>query len=209
MAKQEPGRRERKKDETRQRIVERAMELIARQGYEEVTMEQIAAAADVAKGTLYNYFPVKEAIVGAYMRTCARRAAPEVARLVTEAADTRERLRGLFAGVAQWQGEQRELCRHYLAYRMPQLLESLRNPELRSGFEQNLQMIVQRGVDDGELRGDLPVATLSGYLESAYLMVMLSWLALDDYDYTAGLLQMVDMFLTGAQRQPGGAGHES
>lgn len=33
-------------------------------GYEAVCMEQIADAADVAKATLYNYFPVKEALIG-------------------------------------------------------------------------------------------------------------------------------------------------
>ncbi len=32
-------------------------------GYESVTMEQIAAAADVARGTLYNHFPFKEAVL--------------------------------------------------------------------------------------------------------------------------------------------------
>ena len=201
MADQELSRRERKKDEMRQRIVEQAMQLFADRGYEPVTMEQIAEAADVAKGTLYNYFPVKEAIVSAYMRTCARQKAPEVAKLVAEGADTRERLATLFVWIAHWQRDKRELYHHYLNYRMTQWLGSLRNPELRSGFEQNLQMVMQRGIDDGELRGDLPAATLSGYLESAYLMVMLNWLALDDYDYEAGLLQMVDLFLSGV-RQP-------
>lgn len=204
MDNQEVSRRERKKDETRQRIVEQAMRLFADRGYESVTMEQIAEAADVAKGTLYNYFPVKEAIVSAYMRVCARQKAPEVARLVAEGSDTRQRLLTLFTGVAQWQGGQRELYRHYIAYRMTQLLESLRNPELRSGFEQNLQMVIQRGIDDGELRGDLSAAVLCGYLESAYLMVMLNWLALDGYDYKAGLVQMVDMFLSGAQQKKAG-----
>lgn len=201
MTEQELSRRERKKDETRQRIVEQAMALFGERGYEAVTMEQIAEAADVAKGTLYNYFSVKEAIVSAYMRACALQAAPEVARLVAEAADTRERLSRLFVEVAQWQRGQRELYRHYLNYRMTQLLESLRNPELRSGFDQNLLLIIQQGIDDGELRNDLSAVNLAGYLGSGYLTVMLNWLAQDDYDYEAGLLQMVDIFLSGAQRR--------
>lgn len=201
MAEQELSRRERKKDETRQRIVEQAMQMFESRGYDAVTMEQIAEAADVAKGTLYNYFPVKEAIVSAYMRTCALQAAPEIAKMMAEAVDTRERLTTLFVRIAQWQQGRRELYRYYLNYRMTQLLESLRNPELRSGFEQNLILVIQQGIDDGELRGDLPAVTLAGYLESAYLMVIMSWLALDDYDYESGLLQMVDIFLTGA-RQP-------
>lgn len=40
-----------------------AMALIRAYGFEETTMEQIAEEADIAKGTLYNYFPAKEAII--------------------------------------------------------------------------------------------------------------------------------------------------
>lgn len=203
MGNQEISRRERKKDETRQRIVEQAMTLFTDRGYDSVTMEQIAEAADVAKGTLYNYFPVKEAIVSAYMRNSAREKGSDVAKLLDKGGNTRERLAMLFVGVARWQSAQRDLHRHYLKYRMTQLMESLHNPELRSGFEQNLQMILRRGMDDGELRSDLPVADLSGHLESAYLMVMMNWLTLDEYDYETGLLQMIDLFISGAQRQSG------
>jgi AcrR family transcriptional regulator len=48
---------------TRQRILEAAQELFARQGFEATTTRDIAAAAGIAVGTLFNYFPTKEAIV--------------------------------------------------------------------------------------------------------------------------------------------------
>jgi AcrR family transcriptional regulator len=57
------GLRERKKLQTRQHIAEVAMRLFAEHGFEEVTVDQIAAAADVAKKTVFNYFPTKEDLV--------------------------------------------------------------------------------------------------------------------------------------------------
>ena len=53
------GRRERKKLETRQRISTAAFALFVERGYEATTVEAIAERADVAKGTVFNYFPQK------------------------------------------------------------------------------------------------------------------------------------------------------
>ena len=57
------GRRERKKQETRERILESGVALFAVQGYDATTMEQIGERADVSRATVFNYFARKEGIV--------------------------------------------------------------------------------------------------------------------------------------------------
>ncbi|MGP3931179.1 TetR/AcrR family transcriptional regulator [Nonomuraea sp. KM88] len=57
------SRRERKKRETRQRIVMVAIKLFEEQGYEQTTMAQIAAAADVDPKTFSNYFRSKDEVL--------------------------------------------------------------------------------------------------------------------------------------------------
>ncbi|MFC4117951.1 TetR/AcrR family transcriptional regulator [Nonomuraea zeae] len=60
---QEESRRERKKRLTRQRIVETAIRLFEEQGYEQTTVTQIAAAADVDPKTFANYFRSKDEVL--------------------------------------------------------------------------------------------------------------------------------------------------
>jgi AcrR family transcriptional regulator len=47
---------------TRRRILEAARGCFSREGFEAATTRDIAAAAGIAAGTLFNYFPAKEAI---------------------------------------------------------------------------------------------------------------------------------------------------
>ena len=63
------GLRERKKQQTRDAIVRAAGTLFARNGFHTTTMEQIAAAADVSAGTLYNYFGTKQAVLLTHLDT--------------------------------------------------------------------------------------------------------------------------------------------
>lgn len=58
-----PGLRERKKQRTRQTIVDVGIGLFATHGYAETTLVEIAAAADIAPSTFFNYFPSKLDIV--------------------------------------------------------------------------------------------------------------------------------------------------
>jgi AcrR family transcriptional regulator len=58
------GRRERRGAETRLRLFRCALQLIAERGFTNVTVEEITEAADVGKGTFFNYFASKDHVLG-------------------------------------------------------------------------------------------------------------------------------------------------
>jgi AcrR family transcriptional regulator len=92
--------RERKKAETRQRIADVATLMFVERGFDNVTVSEVAEAADVSKVTVFNYFPRKEDML--FDRF------PQVRELLTGAVEGRHTdespvaaLRRLFLGLAE------------------------------------------------------------------------------------------------------------
>jgi AcrR family transcriptional regulator len=63
----EAGRRQRRHEETMEKLFTAAMELFSRKGFTQTTVEEITQAADVGKGTFFNYFPSKEHVLGYFV----------------------------------------------------------------------------------------------------------------------------------------------
>jgi AcrR family transcriptional regulator len=74
------GLRERKKQRTRATLIDAAVELCDRQGFERTTVDQIAAIADVSPRTFSRYFATKDAIAVALIDDAIDLAAIELAR---------------------------------------------------------------------------------------------------------------------------------
>src|SRR6516225_2778895 len=100
------GRRQRRKQETRQQIFQAAMNLFARKGIFSTTVEEITDAADVGKGTFFNYFPSKEAILSALAERQLEiidRAVEKAGSAVTVRPVLKEMVRELSSGPARSQ----------------------------------------------------------------------------------------------------------
>ena len=193
------GRISRKKERTTQIIIDAAMSLFAKQGIDATTMEQIAEEADVAKGTLYNYFPVKEAIISAYIQRAF--ATQNDARLshLEGLPDTRSRMEYVFTELIQGVQKQPDLFARYLVYRTKTIVAVSQNDDAPSGIHLLAQRIIELGQQNGEIRTDLPLYTLEDLFEFTFIEVV-KQLAKDGEAITAqqAISGCVDIFINGA-----------
>src|SRR6266542_5449972 len=115
MTELEVSRRERKKEETKERIVKAALRLFKDQGFDATTVDQIAEQADVAKGTFFNYFPRKEAVFGYLSETWVADAERKVGEILAKGGHIWAKMRDVFIEFASFYEEDRELSKHMAA----------------------------------------------------------------------------------------------
>lgn len=89
-----PSRRQRERQRHRDEIVDAAMRLFSEKGFHNVSMQEIAAEAEFATGTIYNFFDSKEALYREIMDEVADNVLSLVKPILEGEADEREKIAG-------------------------------------------------------------------------------------------------------------------
>ncbi|GMV94756.1 MAG: hypothetical protein AMXMBFR82_45340 [Candidatus Hydrogenedentota bacterium] len=108
------GRRDRRKAEVRARIIDASLELFSKQDYVDTTVEQITEAADVGKGTFFNYFDCKEQVLSGLSVRQLARIEDAVDQAIRDERPAKETLRRLLHLTADTPGKSRTLMRNLL-----------------------------------------------------------------------------------------------
>lgn len=192
------GRMERKKREVRQKIIQVAIALFNQQGFDNTTMEQIAEAADVARKTLYNYFPVKEAIADAYIREISMGLAQETFESLQRLPDTRSRLLAALNNSYGWAEKNPELTGIAFGYRMKVTYILPRSEQQETGTQRVIAAIIRQGLETGEIRADLSIQQMLMHIELLRGAVTMDWLSDPSYYVLHEEIEkMVDLVLYG------------
>ncbi|MGS0763432.1 TetR/AcrR family transcriptional regulator [Syntrophomonas curvata] len=197
------GRMERKKRESRQKIINVAMKLFEQQGFSNTTMEQIAEEADVARKTVYNYFSEKEAIADEYVKDISNGLAQEVLVKLQSLPDTRSRLLSALNNAYGWVEINAELTGIVLAYRFKTSYYSCdkyqdsENQQER-GTHRIIAEIIRQGQKAGEIRSDVRLELLVRYIDLLRGTVVWEWLQdTSGFDLREEISRMVDIVLDG------------
>ena len=166
-----PGLRERKKQKTRWSIQEHALRLFQEQGYEQTTVDQIAAAAEISPSTFFRYFKTKEDVVieDEYDPLLLKLIAEEPADRPPLAA-LRNVLRTAFAQMGP-----EELAKVYQRTKLQMAVPALRMRML-DGFTANLDLLAGAFAEQaGRDPDDFEVRVFAGTVTGAMLVVIYTW----------------------------------
>jgi AcrR family transcriptional regulator len=168
-------RRSRRSAELRERLFRAALELFAKKGFAETTVEDITDAADVGKGTFFNYFPSKDHILLAFaeMQIAKLRGAVEEAHHTSEPMP--KFLRSLTTRMTAEPARNPDIVRILL-------LAFLSNPAVRQAML-DLQArvlalhteMIQLGQERGEIRTDLPASAIALVFRQMVFGTLLIW----------------------------------
>lgn len=194
------SRMDRKKEETRQKILAAAMQMFREQGFDAVSMETIAETVDIAKGTLYNYFPVKEAILDEYIRRNFKDRTQAWVAKIRELPATAARMETVFTDLLTGIQSQRVIFEKYTAYRMKQWMSFHQEDHEKSGFQLISAEIIHLGQASGELRSDLPAQMLEDLCEYVFMLTVKEfYLASETFSTPQAIERSINIFLNGTK----------
>jgi len=111
------GRREEKREATRQEILNAARELFQKKGYDETSIDEIVVAANLAKGSFYYHFDSKESLVRALQKAIFEAAAKGVQERLEMKESPLRTLYWFLAETGHWTEQNPEFARAIFAAR--------------------------------------------------------------------------------------------
>lgn len=168
-----PSRRERQKADRRSRIYEAAIELFSQKGFAETTVQEITDHADVGKGTFFNYFASKDAILLEYYKKVVDELLAYAETV--EASTVRGQFELIFrrgAMQARREGKLFEILIREIFAR-PAFAELDR--EIHERFLVVYSGLVERGMAKGELNRALDVALAARLVGDIFSSTALEW----------------------------------
>lgn len=145
------GRRERRAAETRLRLFRCALQLFAARGFPNVTVEEITEAADVGKGTFFNYFESKDHVLGVMAEIQLGKVKDAASRAPLSKQPIYAVLRRLAQRLAEEPGRSPGLARAFIS-------SFLTSPSVREILKRNMQegrKAIGGLIVEGQRRGEI------------------------------------------------------
>jgi AcrR family transcriptional regulator len=194
------GRRERRTEETREKIYRAALHLFIERGFGSTTIEAITNLADVGKGTFFNYFENKERVILMF----GEKQLGRIQTFVDESFGSDSSLNVLIYRLAVSLTEEfgmnsAALFQSFItaAFTNDTVKERM-SSGLAKGREVLAELVVERQ-QRGEIRGELAPAEVAQAFQRMLFGTMVVWSLNPEVPLEESLKKMTDLFLNGVQ----------
>ncbi len=187
------GRLERRRQQTRQRLLTAAQELFATQGFDATTYDEIAERADVARQTAFNHFPRKEEFITAVVEQRHERLRQLLEETTLRQAPAAEQLTAYLRALTTFNEDDHQLSR---------ALTAIPSTGLDVMFSQTAPEVFAESIRLGQRHGDLDPSVdpdlAAEVIYDSYLSTLSRWLC-QDMSFSLGdaLLAKLNVILDG------------
>jgi AcrR family transcriptional regulator len=195
------GLRERKKARLRQEIIDTAVRLFRKRGYEKTRIDDIVQSLEISQPTFFRYFPSKDAVLSEVGRRGFACITDHLKNELSSEATTAEHLRRLYQELARHAEADRPLWR---AVVLSGAMDPVRSPNMRERKECALDLlreILAQGQKRGEVSRAIPAEHLAEFMEGLYNTIVRQW-AVDltgPHKLSDRVSSAVDFFLRGVR----------
>lgn len=196
--------RERQKERRRARIYNVAIDLFKQGGFQTTTAADIARASNVSRGTFFNYYPYKEAVLLDYGSEVMERLRDLAEQRLAQGVPPMTVLYEVWDALADENARERDL--------FPPLAYEVMNPNperARTAYQalplsKVVELILRPLHQEGRIRTDLSLQRISNLIADTYLMVALRWSAYGTERPLRDEMRMaLGLLLEGALRRDG------
>lgn len=174
-------RRERRKVEVRDRIVEAGIALFEERGFAATKVAEICERADIAHKTFFNYFPSKQDLLRAIALYSLDQLLADIEEARTRTGPTAERLGFFFTRIADRAEQAGPLRRELLNELVHVAHDSGTEPEQARKLHAAFGALVRDGLAAGDLSARHDADTLTEMVMGAFYVLMFNWANLDGY----------------------------
>jgi AcrR family transcriptional regulator len=169
------SRRERRSLETRERLFRAALVKFAEKGFAETTVEDITEAADLGKGTFFNYFPSKDHILMAFAEMQIGKLESFVASVRGSGFSMQEILRVLIGRMTEEPIRNPAIVRALIQANLSSVSVREGMARLHNRNRELLGQLIRHGQERGEVRRDLPAEEIAQAWRQTIFGTLLFW----------------------------------
>ena len=191
------SRRVRRSSELRERLFRAALALFGKKGFAETTVEDITDAADVGKGTFFNYFPSKEHILLGFAQMQLARLEIVVGEIRKSSLPMKKGLRGLVHRMTEAPIQNPAVVRALLQAHLSSQVVREEMFRLHRQHQKLIGGLLRRGQEQGEVRRDLPAEEIAQVLRQTIFGTLLFWSLVGDASLTERVEQSLNLLWGG------------